>query len=123
MVLVDTSVWVDHLRSGDDQLRELLLASQVAMHPMIIGELACGNLSNRRQLQEYWQHLPGVQCAADDEAMYVLESRNLFGRGIGFVDLHLVAACLLSHDTLLWTQDKRLGAVAKSLGLSFHAVI
>ncbi len=120
MVLVDTSVWVDHLREGDDRFRSLVSQQKVLMHPMIRGELACGNLRNRSQLLRYWQNLPQITLASDDEVMHLLEYRSLYGRGIGFVDLHLLASCLITADTELWTKDRRLNAVAQTLSLVTH---
>lgn len=117
MVLVDTSVWIDHLRSSDEQLSNLLMTAQVAIHPMVIGELACGNLQNRSSLLSLLQHLHAVTEASHSEALYCLEQHNLMGRGIGFVDLHLVASALLSGNTLLWTRDRRLQAIATDLNV------
>ncbi len=119
MVLVDTSVWVDYLRSGDETLSQLLMQGQVCIHSMIIGELACGNLQNRQELLGLWQNLPMQVEASHQEAMFLLESRALMGKGIGYVDLHVLAASLLSSDTQLWTRDKRLARIAESLGFAF----
>lgn len=119
MVLVDTSVWVDYLRDGDEVLAQLLTQGQVCIHPMVIGELACGRLQNREQLMALWQNLPAPVEAGHQEAMFLLESRSLMGKGIGYVDLHLLAACLLSGDITLWTRDKRLMQVSESLEVAF----
>lgn len=119
MVLVDTSIWVDHLRYGDDSLSQLLIQGLVFCHPMIIGELACGNLQNRSELISMWQNLPAPTEASHQEALYLLESRLLMGKGIGYVDLHLLASCLLTTHTQLWTRDKRLATVAGSFGIGF----
>lgn len=123
MILVDTSVWIDHLRGRDPTLEQLLIQCQVYMHPMIIGELACGHLQNRRELLALWQHLPTLVEASHQEAMLLLEARNLMGEGIGYVDLHLLASCLLSVDAQLWTRDKRLARVAGSLDIEFEVSI
>lgn len=119
MVLVDTSVWIDFLRDGDEALAQLLTNGSVCIHPMVIGELACGNLSNRKQLMELWQNLPTVSQASYSETMFFLEAQQLMGKGIGFVDLHLLTAVRLSSNTLLWTRDKRLGKLAHDLGCGY----
>lgn len=119
MVLVDTSVWIDHLRAGDEALVDLLNRGVVCMHPLIIGELACGYLKNRVQLISLWRDLPQVLVASDDEVMLFIEGHKLMGKGIGYVDMHLLAATLLSDDTRLWTRDKRLMGVAETLGVGF----
>jgi hypothetical protein len=119
MILVDTSVWVDHLRRGDKTLTQLLTQGQVYTHPMMIGELACGHLQNRKQLIRLWQNLPCTIEATHQEAMLFLETHQLMGEGIGFVDLHLLASTRLSPNTRLWARDKRLAAIADSLGLAF----
>ena len=117
MVLVDTSVWIDHLRSDDEQLSHLLEQGQVHMHPMILGELACGNLQNRPHLLGLWERLPFAVEATHTEALHCLEKNRLMGRGIGYIDLHLLASVLLSPDTVLWTRDHRLQQIASDLGV------
>lgn len=121
MILVDTSVWVDYLRDADDALAAMLEHTIVLMHPMIIGELACGNLQNREQLLTLWHNLPGIVTATNDEAIYFLEQHRLMGRGIGFIDVHLLVTVALHGDTSLWTQDQRLARLADELGLGFTA--
>lgn len=101
MVLVDTSVWVDHLRSGDTALVALLEAREVLTHPFVIGELACGNLANRATIMALLDDLPGVTAAADEELLFFIERHSLMGCGIGYVDAHLLAAAALSGDTRL----------------------
>jgi predicted nucleic acid-binding protein len=119
MILVDTSVWINHLRLADARLAALLARGAVAMHLMVIGELACGNLHNRTELISLWRGLPTIAQASHDEALYFLEQNRLMGKGIGWVDLHLLAAVALRRDALLWTRDKRLAGLATTLGLSF----
>jgi predicted nucleic acid-binding protein len=120
MILVDTSVWVDHLRLAETQLATLLVRGTVAMHPMIIGELACGNLRNRTELLSLWRNLPPIVQATHDEALYFLEQNRLMGKGVGWVDIHLLAAVALRGDALLWSRDKRLAGLAVTLGLAFQ---
>lgn len=117
MILVDTSVWVDHLRQGIPLLGDLLTSGEVAIHPFVIGELACGNLSNRKEILALLSTLSLVKVAQHAEVMHLVETQRLQGRGLGWVDLHLLASARLSH-VALWTRDRRLQAVAKSLGVA-----
>lgn len=110
MILVDTSVWVDHLRRGNETLARSLRDAQVATHPFVIGELACGNLRTRHQLLALLARLPTVSPVSHEEALHFLETRNLSGRGLGWVDVHLVAAAVAAQMPLL-TLDRRLAAV------------
>lgn len=119
MILVDTSVWVDYLREGDERLASLLIQGQVCIHSMIIGELACGLLRNRVDLLSYWQNLPSVIESSHSEALFLLESHKLMGKGIGYVDLHLLTGSLLTGNAQLWTRDKRLKVVAQSLLVAY----
>jgi predicted nucleic acid-binding protein len=114
MVLVDTSVWVNHLRRGDTQLEKLLLAGEVACHPFVIGELACGNIKNRSEILALLQALPAVPTVDLAEYLYFIEQNHLSGTGIGFVDVHLLASAQLSGIPL-WTKDKRLKENALNL--------
>jgi predicted nucleic acid-binding protein len=114
MILVDTSVWVDHLRKGNDALRERLLKDEVACHPMVIGELACGNLKHRKELLALLHALPAVERVSDDEILFFIEQHRLSGRGLGLVDIHLLASCAISQ-TSLWTLDGRLQQAAAAL--------
>lgn len=120
MILADTSVWVDHLRRGLPRLVELLEAGEVLCHPFVIGELACGNLENRRTILALLGKLPPATVAGHDEVLALIDVRRLSGRGIGWVDAHLLASTALTHCEL-WTRDKRLGAVAQELGAAFEA--
>ena len=117
-VLVDTSVWVDYLRAGDQALAEMLTHENVLMHSMIIGELACGNLKDREGLMEMWKELPVIPTISDTSAVEFLEEKNLMGTGIGFIDIHLLAA-VEQNSTILWTRDKNLLSAANLLGLAF----
>ena len=122
MILIDTSVWIDHLRAGEPQLVELLNNNRVLVHPFIIGELACGNLNNRKTVLSLLRKLPTTRLATDDEVLFFIERHGLMGRGIGYIDAHLLAAISLTGTVRLWTRDKRLGTVAKSIGLTFEPV-
>ena len=116
LILVDTSVWVDHLRSGLPLLANLLQEGEVLIHPWVIGEIACGNLRNRNQVLNLLQGLPTAVVASDSEVLLLIERSNLMGRGIGYVDAALLAAAKLSRCGL-WTQDRRLAALAQDQGL------
>lgn len=117
MVLVDTSVWVEHLRAGHRGLGAMLLADAVTCHPFVVGELACGNLRNRAEILGLLRALPQATVAADDEVLRFVETHGLMGRGIGWVDAHLLAAAVLS-GVRVWTRDGRLRQAAAELGLS-----
>ena len=122
MILVDTSVWVDHLRVGDEALSRLLDKGQVFVHPFVIGELALGNLKNREVLMGLLQELPRTPIASDDEVLRFIDHYALFGTGIGYIDAHLLAATKLAAGSVLWTRDKRLQAVGSRLGLANSAI-
>lgn len=117
MILVDTSVWIDHLRHGDVELTRLLNRGQVLTHRFVIGELALGSLQNRNVVLTTLQNLPQVTVASDEEVLHFIENHALFGRGIGYIDAHLLAAVRLSPGAWLWTRDKRLLAESVRLGL------
>lgn len=119
MILVDTSVWVDHLRQGAPVLSAALEQSNVLMHPFVLGELACGNLRNRSEVLQLLAVLPGAPMATDAEAMDFIERRALMGRGIGYIDVHLLASVSLAGTTQLWTRDRRLAEVAEDLKLAY----
>ena len=118
MVLVDTSVWIEHLRYGDETLARLLEGNQVLTHPFVIGELACGNLADRDEILSRLMDLPVLSAATESEALYFLDRNQLMGRGIDYIDVHLLAATALAPPARLWTRDKRLEAVSRSLNLS-----
>lgn len=117
MILADTSVWIDHLRRGNPELEKLLLASQVVMHPFIVAELSLGSLRNRKRRLEELDALLQVPVAQMDEVRHMIETHKLYAMGIGLTDVHLIASCLLSRGTLLWTLDGSLAKVAKHLGV------
>jgi predicted nucleic acid-binding protein len=122
LILVDTSVWVDHLRSGDAQLVDLLERALVVMHPFVIGEMACGSLGDRSTVLELLQDLPAAVVAESNEVLGFIERHVLYGKGIGYVDIHLLASVALTAGTKLWTRDKRLQAVAEMLGCAFKDI-
>ncbi|MGH7665013.1 MAG: type II toxin-antitoxin system VapC family toxin [Gemmatimonadaceae bacterium] len=120
MILVDTSVWVDHLRAGDPRLIDALNADAVCTHPFVLGELACGNLRPRHQVLSLLGKLPVVPVASDAEALEFIERRSLMGRGIGYIDVHLLASAVLSGTTRLWTRDRRLATVTAAMDRLFE---
>ncbi|MES2309379.1 MAG: type II toxin-antitoxin system VapC family toxin [Verrucomicrobiota bacterium] len=117
MTLVDTSVWIDHLRNKVNFLHDLLLEEKVAIHPLIIGELACGNLRQRDEILMLLEFLPHTMVADHSEVMTFLDHHHLYGKGLGWIDLHLLASCTLSQ-TPFWTRDRRLQKEAQRLGIS-----
>lgn len=114
-MLVDTSVWVDHLRVGDAQLASLLIRNTVVMHPFVLGEIACGHLLDRAATLELLAQLPTAAVAEPAELLGYIERHRLYGKGIGYVDVHLLASAAIG-GTPLWTRDRRLLAVARELG-------
>ncbi len=118
MILVDTSIWIDHLRGGDAQLASILQVGQVLAHPWVTGELALGHLSRRTEILGLLRNLPQAKSATDIEVLTLIDDHHLFGLGIGYVDVHLLAATMLTTNAQLWTRDKRLSAVAAQLGLA-----
>ena len=118
MILIDTSIWVDHLRNGNENLTMLLNRSQVLVHPFVLGELACGNLTNRNEVLGLLKNLPEAPVATDDEVLLYIERQTLMGRGIGYIDAHLLAAVALEGTARLWTRDKKLHAAAHALSLA-----
>ena len=119
MVIVDTSIWVTHLRRGSRHLEELLLDAKVVCHPFVVGELACGNLKNRDEFLSLLQSLPMAPTVVLDELLYFIERHRLMGKGIGFVDANLLASANLSGIPL-WTFDKRLRSAATGLELAYR---
>ena len=119
MILADTSVWVDHLRGALPRLAQLVKDGEILMHPMIIGELACGNLADRKKRLRDWWRFPMILEAPHRDVLSTIESKKIMGRGIGFIDAHLLCAVLNSEDTLLWTRDNSFHKVAEDLGIAF----
>ena len=118
MVLVDTSVWVAHLRRGNIGLEALLDEGHVVCHPLVVGELACGNLKNRSGILSLLQDLPMATPAEHEEVMRFIENHSLMGKGLGYIDMHLLASAILSRVPL-WTLDKKLKQASLKLGLAY----
>lgn len=118
MILVDTSIWIDHFRASDPQLVALLTSNQVLAHACVIGEIALGNLKAREKILRDLNNIPRAVPATHDEVMIFIERRALSGPGIGYVDAHLLASAALSPDASLWTRDKTLKAAAARCDLS-----
>lgn len=118
MVLVDTSVWIDHLRNSQNHLQFLLRETEVVCHPFVIGELACGNLTNRAEILTLLKTLPMAPQLDFDEYLFFIDGHQLQGSGIGFVDVHLLASAALGQ-VKLWTNDKRLKSTAADLDLDY----
>ena len=119
MILIDTSVWINHLRDGNKHLEELLLNGKVMTHAHIIGELACGNIGNRKEILSLMRALPLAPLIEFNEYLFFIEEHKLNGKGIGFVDIHLLASAKLAQIKL-WTTDKRLNSAASYLGISYE---
>lgn len=118
MVLLDSSVWIDHLRKAEPAVASLLEDHDVLCHPFVIGELACGSLARRHVVVNILSALPTATVAEHHEVLSYIDSHKLFSLGLSFIDIHLLAACTLSFTTL-WTRDRRLNEAAISLGLSY----
>ena len=120
MILVDTPVWIDHWRSPLFHLIELLSNEEILIHPMVIGELACGNMRERQQTIRILSRLPRAPLASHSEVIDFIEARRLMGRGIGYIDVHLLASAMLDDSTKLWTVDRRLHNAAVELGIAYN---
>ena len=121
MILADTSVWVDHLRFGDKDMRELLNRGQIVIHPFVVAELALGSIKDRAKTLALLDLLPQARIAQLNELRLAIEARRLYSAGIGFTDAHLIASVLIDSPTLLWARDKKLRKVAENLGI--HACL
>ena len=117
MILVDTSIWIDHLRKPDSSLQKLLESCEVATHPYVVMELALGSIAKREEVISNLSLLPQSQVAEPAELFALIEKRSLYRKGIGVIDLHLIASALIDSSISIWTRDKRLGEIASSLGI------
>ena len=119
MILVDTSVWIDHFRTGRSKVGVLLSQNLVMVHPFVMGELACGNLKARARILSDLEALPSAVSATHEEVMRLVEARKLWGLGIGWIDAHLLASALLSNCPL-WTLDGKLAQAAAAAGVKLY---
>lgn len=119
MILVDTSVWVGHLKAGDAELTSLLNSGKVFVHPLVTAEIALGSLKSRSPVLDLLDDLPQSTVATTGEVRSFIEAQSLYSRGIGFVDVSLLASCLLSTDTKIWTRDKKLARTAIDLNVDY----
>jgi predicted nucleic acid-binding protein len=117
-VTVDTSLWVDHLRRGRADLAAILRQARAVIHPFIIGELACGDLRNRKEILALVHALPMRRVVTHDEALAFIEAHSLMGIGLGYTDIHLLASCVLDRVPL-WTRDNELRTAAKKMGVAY----
>jgi predicted nucleic acid-binding protein len=117
LILADTSIWIDHFRSGNKEMRKHLNEGQIVIHPAIIAELALGSLEQRTKTLALLDLLPQVRVAQLSEVRRMIEARRLYSLGIGLADAQLIASVFINPPTLLWTRDKRLGKAAESLGI------
>ena len=120
MILVDSSIWIDHIRKANSRLIGLLAAEMVSMHPWVVGELACGNLADRTNTLYLLRLLPRIRVATDDEVLFFIDKHGISGKGVGYLDMHLLAAAALG-SLKIWTRDRRLNEVASLLGLNVFA--
>jgi len=119
VILIDTSIWIDHLRQSDAQVVTLLQSDLVLVHPFVIGELACGNLKSRADILGLLNTLPQARVALEHEVLFFIDRHKLMGLGIGYIDAHLLAATTLNEGAKLWTRDKRLDTIAQQLGCAY----
>lgn len=117
MILADTSIWIDHLRSGNREMRRRLEQGQIVIHPFVVAELALGSLKERTKTLALLDFLPQVRVARLEELRLMIESRGLYSLGIGLTDAHLIASAIIDSPTLLWTRDKQLRKVSEALGI------
>jgi predicted nucleic acid-binding protein len=119
VILVDTSVWIDHFHKPIPALVEALDRGEILIHPLVIGELACGQLAKRREVLDLLSMLPASTTATDEETLHFMEHHKLMGKGLGYIDVHLLASVVLTDSANLWTTDKQLSAIASDLRVAF----
>lgn len=117
MILADTSIWIDHLRNSNPEMVKLLIGGQIVMHPFIVAEISLGSLHNRQERLDDMDALLELKVAQLTEVRHMIESHALYSKGIGLTDAHLIASCLMSPGTQLWTRDASMEKVARSLGI------
>lgn len=117
MILVDTSIWIDHFNKSHPELVRLLNNGIVCTHPFIIGELACGNIINRTEILTLLRALPCLDTVLESEVLTLLEGHQLYGRGLGYIDVHLIAAALI-NNVKIWTRDKSLNSITRKFNIS-----
>jgi predicted nucleic acid-binding protein len=120
MIIVDTSIWIDHIRRQDPVLVSLLDDGKVLVHPFVIGELACGSLPERETFLRLLNDMPSANVAMHDEVMHFIEQGKLYSRGIGYMDMSLLASTRLTAGAKIWTRDKRLKQIASELELAMQ---
>ena len=120
MILADSSVWIDHLIVEDPHLVSMLDQQEILIHPMVIGELACGNMRDRADMMRLFRRLPKILAASHDEVLFLIEYHQMMGRGIGFIDAHLLASTAMTPSTRLWTNDRRLMVLSSELGVAYR---
>lgn len=118
MILADSSIWIDHLRSNDPTLQALLENEEIVTHPFVIGELSLGHIPRYDEIMKMLSDLPAIARADDGEIRHLIRSRRLYGTGIGYVDAHLLASIMISRSDRLWTRDRRLHRIAEGMGLN-----
>ena len=118
MILADTSIWIRHFREGEPKLSALLADGVIAMHPFILGELACGSLKSRAEVLAHMKTLPPLPMADDEEVLYLIDHHRLMAKGLGYIDMHLLSAVKMNAFRL-WTIDRRLAAAADGLGIGY----
>jgi predicted nucleic acid-binding protein len=123
VILVDTSIWIDHFRHGDAELRKIIENDRLLCHPVVIGELALGSLRDRDVIMAFLAAQPEALIASHDEVMVMIDQYSIFSMGIGYTDAHLLASLLIDCRSILWTRDKRLAAAAQKAGASLHVSI
>lgn len=116
MILVDTSIWIDHLNKSDTRLITLLEEESVYVHPFVIGELACGNINNRDEILNLLNALPQISTANLDEILFFINQHKLYGKDLGYIDVHLIASCMMDKAKL-YTRDKKLFQITKNLNI------
>lgn len=120
MILADTSIWVDYLRSANPEMEQRLADGRIVIHPFIVADIALGSLRNRRKVMNGMEALLEVRVAQLSEVRHMIEAHSLYSKGIGLTDVHLIASCLLTPGTQLWTRDSAMEKTARGLGIGVN---